>query len=258
MKQTIVVKIGGRVVEPGGAPALARDIGSLVACGLRVVVVHGGGTQISAALAGTGREPRFIDGLRVTSPDDIALLREAMLSINAELVQRLTAANVRAVGLAGDEDNLLQAEVERHDLGLVGRITSVDGSALCVLLDNGVTPVVAAMGAGPNGTLNVNADTAAAAVATALQAEKLIVLSDVSGIYEEIGQPDTRMARPESGQLQSLLEKGALSGGMVPKVTALLAAINGGVGSVSIVDGRSPGAALRAAFGLAEGTEVVA
>ena len=259
----IVVKFGGNaMVDPDLARTFAEDMTFLRYAGLRPIVVHGGGPQISAALAAAGITSEFRGGYRVTSPEAIPVVRAALVDeVAAGLVARLDGLG-RA--MPGDVDGLLTgarrgafvdgAEV---DLGEVGEVTAVDASAIRAALDAGRIPVISTLARNAEGAvLNVNADAAAAAVAIALGAQKLVVLTDVAGLYADWPNRDSLISHLDSRRLRELLP--GLESGMIPKMTACLDAVEGGVPKAAIIDGRQPHSVLLEIFtDQGVGTEVV-
>ncbi|HWL60367.1 MAG TPA: acetylglutamate kinase [Microbacteriaceae bacterium] len=259
----IVVKFGGNaMVDPDLARTFAEDMTFLRYAGLRPIVVHGGGPQISAALAAAGITSEFRGGYRVTSPEAIPVVRAALVEeVAAGLVARLDGLG-RA--MPGDVDGLLTgarrgafvdgAEV---DLGEVGEVTAVDASAIRAALDAGRIPVISTLARNAEGAvLNVNADAAAAAVAIALGAQKLVVLTDVAGLYADWPNRDSLISHLDSRRLRELLP--GLESGMIPKMTACLDAVEGGVPKAAIIDGRQPHSVLLEIFtDQGVGTEVV-
>ncbi|MDP9067175.1 MAG: acetylglutamate kinase [Actinomycetota bacterium] len=241
--QTVVVKLGGEPLDdPVLAARLVEDIALLVLVGVRVVVVHGGGPQISRAMQATSVSPRFVDGLRVTDEATMTVVEQTLIgAVNPSFVGSLNRAGVRALGLSGVDAGCMVAErevsLEGRPLGRVGRIGRVDPEVLVSLLDSGFTPVVATVAPSAEGeTLNVNADAAAAAIAAALGAEKLIYVTNVEGLYRDLGDRDSLIPELKSGDLASFA--GTLSAGMRPKAESALAAIAAGVRKVHILDGR--------------------
>ena len=257
--RTVVVKYGGHAMtELPLRRAFARDVVRLRQDGLRPVVVHGGGPQIGAELERRGIKTPFLNGLRVTSPAAMDVVRMVLAGrVQPELVGLLNEHGPYAVGLSGEDACTLTAkrryaEVagERVDLGLVGDVVRVDTSLLELLLEHGHIPVVSSLGRGQDGQVyNVNADTAAGAVAAALGAETLVVLTDVPGLYVDWPRSERVVDRIGAGELERLLP--GLSGGMGPKMEACLRAVRAGVRTARVLDGRSPHALMA---GLAEGT----
>ncbi|MPZ73181.1 MAG: acetylglutamate kinase [Nitriliruptorales bacterium] len=238
--RTLVVKYGGNAMSQAADVAFAADVALLRAVGLRVVVVHGGGPQISALSRQLGLAPRFVAGRRVTDDETLNAVRMALLGdVSPRLVALLQAAGARAAGVSGTDADLLTVNPV-PELGLVGDVADVEPQLLRTLLDAGMVPVVASLGKSPDGqTHNVNADAVAAALAVALAADKLIYLTNVPGLYEDFGTPDsTLLSDVRIGRLRELLACGALNEGMVPKITGVVAALDGGVRQAHLLDGR--------------------
>lgn len=243
---TVVVKYGGHVTGEDDAgellgTAFAADIALLRRLGLRMVVVHGGGPQISALSRRLGLDARFINGRRVTDEATLEIVRMVLLGqVNPRLVGLITAAGAAAVGISGTDAGLLTVRPAEPALGAVGEVDRVDTRVLEGLLDNGAVPVVATVGRGPDGEdRNVNADTAAGAIAGALNADKLIYLTNVAGLYEHFGTGDQALlSEIEPARLRDMLDSGELHTGMVPKVESMLAALDGGVDRAYLLDGR--------------------
>lgn len=238
--RTIVVKYGGNAMSASADAAFAADVALLRAVGLRVVVVHGGGPQISALSARLGLDPVFVQGRRMTDAATLQAVTMALLGdVSPRLVGLLEAAGARAVGIAGTDGHLITVEPVA-ELGLVGDVAGVDARILDRLLDDGVVPVVASLGRGPDGsTYNVNADAVAAALAAGLGADKLIYLTNVAGLYEHFGTAaSTLLSQVSLQRLRELLDAGELHSGMVPKIAGVVAALQGGVGAAHLLDGR--------------------
>ena len=248
--RTIVVKYGGNAMtSPALQQAFAEDVVFLRYAGVRVVVVHGGGPQITAHLDRLGIDSEFRGGLRVTTPDAMQVVRMVLVGqVNPDVVAAINAHGPFAVGLSGEDASLFTAERrdalvdgEPVDVGLVGEVVDVQPSIVTALLDEGKVPVVATVARGLDGEVyNVNADTAAGALAVAVGAEKLVVLTDVEGLYAEWPPPagDTADVLSEitADALEVLLPR--LSTGMVPKMQACLRAVRGGVPRAHVLDGR--------------------
>lgn len=252
----VVVKVGGSTL--GSHDTALEDIAALVAAGRRLVVVHGGGNAATEWLALHGIESRFVNGLRVTGEDAIEVVAAVFAGlVNKQLVASLRALGVDAVGLAGLDGGLLATRQADPALGFVGEVTSVMPRLLETLINAGYVPVVAPVGyweAEPARLMNVNADTVAGEIAAALQAEALILLTDVANVLDGDGTPLTELT---ASQAEALIEKGVASSGMVPKLRACMRAAAAGV-RCRIVDGREAGA-LRTALGSAKlGTLVTA
>ncbi len=250
---TVVVKIGGEALDdPALTTTVAQDIALLSLVGIRLVVTHGGGPQVSQAMTAAGIEPRFVGGLRVTDDAAMALVRQVLVgTINSDLVARLTAAGVRAVGLSGADGGLMTAErtvgPNGEDLGAVGRVVSVDPTLLRSLAAAGFTPVVASVVPdATGGFLNVNADAVAGSVAAALGAAKLVYLTNVEGLYRDLGDAGSLISELTASDLAAMAD--GLSAGMRPKVASALHALEHGVGKVHILDGRVAHALLLEVF----------
>jgi acetylglutamate kinase len=247
--RTVVIKLGGHaMVDEDLTAAFARDVVFLRYAGLRLVVVHGGGPQIDAELARRGLEREFKAGLRVTSPPAMDVVRMVLAGqVQRELVGLINRFGPLAVGMTGEDADTLTAvrhvpwiDGEPVDVGRVGDITAVDTGALDSLLADGRIPVVSPLARSAEDGLvyNVNADTVAAALATALRAEALVMLTDVAGLYAGWPHSDEVIQRLTARELEKLLPD--LSDGMVPKMTGCLHAVRGGVGAARVIDGRIP------------------
>lgn len=244
----VVVKLGGHAMSSGEAMAdFARDIVLMKQVNINPVIVHGGGPAINDMLARLNIESRFVNGKRVSDAATLDVV-EMVLSgrINKQIVQAINDQGGRAVGLSGKDAGLLRCAIADSELGLVGEPDRVDSKVLTDLSSAGYIPVVAPLGSGPGGeTLNVNGDTAAGAVAAALRADRLLLLTDVAGVKDAEGEVVTRLT-PE--QVEELTRSGVIAGGMIPKTETALKAIRGGVRAVVILDGRAPNAVLLELF----------
>ena len=244
--RTVVVKYGGNAMtSPELQQAFAEDVVFLRYAGVRVVVVHGGGPQITAHLDRLGVDSEFRGGFRVTTAETMQVVRMVLVgSVNSEVVGAINAHGPFAVGLSGEDAHLFTAERrdvlvdgEPVDIGFVGDVVDVQPAILDALLDEGKVPVVATVGRGADGEIyNVNADTAAAALAVALGADKLVVLTDVEGLYADWPASDEVISSLTAGELTALLPE--LTSGMVPKMEACLRAVEGGVARAHVLDGR--------------------
>ena len=243
---TVVIKYGGHAMTADELRAgFANDLVFLRHAGLRPVVVHGGGPQVTSHLERLGIESEFTAGLRVTTEETIDVVRMVLNGkVNKDIVGLINRFGPYAVGLSGEDANIFTAERkyatvdgEPVDIGLVGEITSVDPSMVRALLDNGRTPVISSIARGADGAVyNVNADTAAAALAVALGAAKLVILTDVEGLYRDWPNSDEVISQLDTGDLEKLLP--SLSAGMIPKMEACLTAVKGGVPHAHVLDGR--------------------
>jgi acetylglutamate kinase len=262
--EILVIKFGGHAMSDNDG-AFGKKLSSAIAQGLKVVVVHGGGPQINKALDEAGIASEFIGGFRVTSPEVFTVVENVLSNqVGPQLAQTLTHSGVTALAISGRHSGTVFARKqnslvngESADLGLVGEVVRVDPAAIEVLLDKGVTPVISpiANDLDSDGGLNVNADIAAAAVAGALKAKELIIMTDVPGIYRNWPEKDSLISEISSGELASI--KSTFAEGMAPKVQACLDAISAGATAVRIIDGRDP-AAFADALAHNGGTLVVA
>jgi acetylglutamate kinase len=266
--EIIVVKFGGNaMVSEELQRAFAEDMVYLRYAGIRPVVVHGGGPQISAMLARLGIESEFRGGYRVTTPEAMDVVRMVLTGqINRDLVSHINQHGPLAAGLSGEDAGLFRGrrrgvviDGEEVDLGLVGDVIGVDPEAVLAQLAAGRIPVVSSIAPDtdvPGQSLNVNADAAAAALAIALGAAKLVILTDVAGLYRDWPNKDSLVSIVDVTELRTLLP--ALESGMIPKMTACLDAVDGGVAKAAIIDGRVPHSILLEIFtGSGIGTEVV-
>ena len=255
--ETVVIKYGGHAMTADELRAgFAQDLVFLKHAGLRPVVVHGGGPQVTGHLDRLGIESEFTAGLRVTTEETIDIVRMVLNGkVNKDIVGLINRYGPYAVGLSGEDANLFTAERkyasvdgQSVDIGLVGEITEVDASMVNALLDNGRIPVISsvARGDGDGAVYNVNADTAAAALAVALGAAKLVVLTDVEGLYRDWPNSDEVISRLDADDLENLLP--SLSAGMIPKMEACLTAVKGGVPRAHVLDGRLQHAILLEVF----------
>jgi acetylglutamate kinase len=254
--KVVVVKYGGNAMtSPELQAAFAEDVMFLRYAGLKPVIVHGGGPQITQHLERLGIASEFRGGLRVTTPETVDIVRMVLTGqVTAEIVNLLNNHDTFAIGMSGEDGGLLTAERrgavvdgEEVDIGQVGDVVAVDPSAVRALLDAGRIPVVATVARGRDGlTYNVNADTAAAAIAVGLAAEKLVVLTDVEGLYADWPASTEIVSEISVAELAALLP--TLSSGMVPKMEACLRAVEGGVPRAHVLDGRVPHALLLEIF----------
>ena len=239
---TVLVKVGGSVMESeANLVSLLADIAFMDAVGMRVVLVHGGGKAISRALRESGHEATFVDGLRVTDEPTMEIVRRTLNNVvNADLVRRLQAFKTNARPLHGNW--MFTAEkITTPDRGFVGEPVAVDTRAALEMLDAGIVPVITPLGTGRDGHLyNVNADSAAAALAKALKVEKFVVVSDVPGLLRDPSDPTTLMTTLRLSDVSRLKDEGVIAGGMLPKIEGCEDAIRAGVHKVQLVDGRMP------------------
>ena len=242
--KTIVVKYGGNaMISDELRRAVMSDVILLNLVGIRVVAVHGGGPEISAMLKMIGHESKFVDGLRYTDVTTMDIVQAVLCGkVNKDLVSQLGRLGGRAVGLCGMDGQLFQAEQMDEKYGLVGRITGVNPEPVKSALEHGYIPIVStvAQGVDSDTAYNINADTAAAKLAEALGAEKLILLTDVRGLLRDPKDESTLIHVVRTQEVPALVEEGVISGGMIPKVECCVDAIHGGVERVHILDGRIP------------------
>ncbi len=258
--KVVVVKYGGNVLaaKPGqdavdeeeALASFAEDIVLMRSVGMLPVVVHGGGPQIGALMERVGKEVQFLDGFRVTDADTIDLVRMVLVGkVNRDIVSTINVHGALAVGLSGEDANLINATARSEALGFVGDVVGVDPLIVHQLLAQGLIPVVATIGTDASGqAFNINADTAAGAIASALEAEKLVFLTDVAGLRSVPDDPDTLMHRASADELDAMIVSGAANGGMIPKVEACAKAVRNGVSRAHILDGRTPHALLLELF----------
>ncbi len=246
-----VVKYGGNAMTAtvgqghadGDALALfAEDIALLRSVGMGMVVVHGGGPQIGDLMARLGKVPEFVDGLRVTDAETLDIARMVLVGkVNRDIVSALNLHDTPAVGVSGEDAGLLRARARSAELGFVGDIDEVRPAILERLLNEEIVPVVATIGADDSGqAFNINADTAAGAIATALGAEKLVYLTDVEGLWGRAGDPGSVLSTASVEQAEAMIEAGTVTAGMVPKIDSCVRAVRAGVGHAHILDGRVP------------------
>jgi len=246
---TVVVKYGGAaMVEAKLRTEVLKDIVLVEQVGLRPVVVHGGGPEISEMMRRLGKEPKFVEGLRVSDAETVAIAQMVLLgSTNPELVAEIARQGGRAIGLSGKDSGLVTASklAGPRDLGFVGEVAEVNAGLLNGLLDQGFIPVIAPIAPGPEGeTYNINADHFAARVAGALKASKLVLLTDVRGVLKDKSDPSTLISELGAAQAKKMIGAGEIEAGMIPKVEACLDALAAGVAKCHIIDGRLPHAIL--------------
>src|SRR5438445_13212855 len=263
--QTFVVKLSGKATEDhANLSSLAEELALLHQVGIRICVVHGGGKQLSELASRMGIEQTIIEGRRVT--DDATLEMAKMIfagKINTDILAALRNRAIEAVGLSGVDGNIVHAERrppkevlnretgarEHIDFGHVGDILEINARLLMVLLDQCYLPVISSLGADAEGTVfNINADTIAAEIAVQLQAEKLILLSDVDGIYLREGEPETKLSRLTAAEAETLITDGSATGGMIPKLQSITELLRRGVHSAHIISGTTRNALLSEIF----------
>ena len=243
----VVVKYGGNaMINEELKHDVMRDMVLLNLIGVKVVLVHGGGPEISAMLKRVGKESQFVDGLRVTDEETSEIVQMILAGkINKSLVAKLDNLGGRAMGICGMDGGLIKARMIDERLGYVGEIVSINPQPIHDLLEKGYIPVVSTIGCDETGHVyNINADTAAAAIAASLKAESLISMTDTSGLLMDAKNPDTLIHRIDLKGAEKLKEDGVISGGMIPKIDCCIRAIREGVRKVFIIDGRIPHALL--------------
>lgn len=239
-RTVVVIKYGGAAMMHDAIKAsFSQDVVLLQSLGMRPVIVHGGGQEVSRAMTAMGHEPQFVEGLRVTSREGLRIT-EMVLSgtINKEIIGQLNSHGGNGVGLSGKDGHLIMARKMKHvkglDLGFVGEITRINPEILTLLLESGYIPVISPVGFGEDGhTYNINADTAASHIAAALKAEKLIMMTDVDGVLRD-GKLVSTLSADEARQL---ISTGVVEGGMIPKVESILHGLDNGVVSAAIING---------------------
>ena len=250
--RTIVVKYGGAaMVREDLRDAVFRDLALLACVGVQPVVVHGGGPEINQWLSRVGIEARFRDGLRITDEATMEVVEMVLVGkVNKQIVNGLNQVGGHAVGLCGSDGNLLQARTHGDgSLGLVGDVAKVNSSVIRSLLDGGYIPVISSVAPDLNGrTHNINADTVAGELAAALEAEKLILLTDTCGILRDREDPESLLAQLTLAEARDLIGSGVVNGGMIPKTECCIRALAQGVTAAHIVDGRIPHALLLEVF----------
>ena len=242
--KTMVVKYGGNaMISEELRQAVISDIVLLSLVGIHVVVVHGGGPEISEMLGKIGKESRFVDGLRYTDEETMDIVQQVLCGkVNKDLVGLINRKGGRAVGLCGLDDGLLQATRLDEKYGLVGQVDAVNPQPVLDCLSNGYLPVVATVAQGTDGSraYNVNADTAAAKLAVALKAEKLLLLTDVRGLLTDPHDEQTLLPAVRASEIPGLIKDGVIQGGMIPKIDCAVESVRSGVHSAVILDGRIP------------------
>jgi acetylglutamate kinase len=244
--KTVVVKYGGNALagasDADAAGTFAQDIALMHAVGIKPVVVHGGGPQISALMERLGKKPEFRNGLRVTDAETVEIASMVLLgTVNPQLVSAINVHGASAIGVSGQDAGLLRVTQRDPELGFVGDISSVDPAVLKSAIADNAVPVVATIGSDASGqAYNVNADTAAAAIAIALGAEKLIYLTDIEGLRANKDDAASIIRRTTASEIARLMADGSIDGGMIPKMESCVDAITSGVSRCHILDGRIP------------------
>ena len=239
----VVVKYGGNaMVSEELREQVMEDIVLLWLVGVRVVLVHGGGPEISEMMNRLGKKPEFVDGLRVTDQETVDIVQMVLAGkVNKTLVKLLEVKGGKAMGISGMDGGLIEAKMKRAELGYVGSITGVNIEPVMDLLEKGYIPVISTLGCDREGnTYNINGDTAAAYIAGALGAERLIMMTDIAGVLRNKNDPSTLIPELTIGEAIKLFEENVIAGGMIPKVECCIDAIHRGVERVIIMDGRVP------------------
>lgn len=237
----VVIKVGGELLDNEEATkSFAQDLILLKSVGIQIVLCHGGGPQISRAMKKFGKEPKFIDGLRVTDEETMEIMSMVLLGkLNRKLVSLLNVHGPKAIGISGADGSLFKAKQKSPELGFVGDIVNVNSKVVTKLLDDGYLPVIGSVGIDEEGLpYNINVDIAAGRLASELGAEKLIILSNVEGLYETFGDENSLIPEIKAKGLRKMKDSGSLTSGMIPKVEGILYAIDGGVERAHILDGR--------------------
>ena len=252
--KNVMIKYGGHaMVDDEAMDSTARDTVLLKYVGMQPIVVHGGGPEITRSMKKLGKEPKFIKGLRVTDEETMSIVKMVLVgNINTNIVSQICLHDGKGAGLSGKDNKLIQAckkihkikdeetgEIEEIDLGLVGEIKKINPEILEMYTENGFIPVVSPIGIADDGTtLNLNADTVAGAIAGEMDAEKLIILTDVPGVLRDPNDPSSLMQKIHIDEIPALIEEGIITGGMIPKIETCVEALNNGVKSAHILDGR--------------------
>jgi acetylglutamate kinase len=243
--RTVVVKYGGNALAGTETDALtlfAQDIVLMRSVGMRPVVVHGGGPQISDLMRRLGKTAEFRDGLRVTDAETVDIARMVLLGqVNPSIVSAINRHGSLAIGVSGEDAGLIRARRADPELGFVGEVDAIDPLVLVRLLDQDMIPVVATIGTDGSGqAYNINADAVAGAIAEALGAEKLVYLTDIEGLRRDVNDPSSLIRQSTADELQRLIDEGVLRGGMIPKIASCVHAVSHGVERAHILDGRIP------------------
>ena len=249
--KVVVIKYGGSAMTDGAlGKRFAEDVVLMHQVGILPLVVHGGGPQIGDLMQRLGKEPEFLDGLRVTDAETLDIARMVLVGkVNRDIVGSINVHGPLAVGVSGEDGGLITAAARNPELGFVGDVDSVDPTLLTKLFAEGLIPVMSTIGTDASGqAYNINADTVAGAVAEAIGAEKVVYLTDVEGLYEDLDNKDSLIGEISADELQTKLESGQITDGMIPKIEACVHAVNNGVTSAHLLDGRIPHVALLEIF----------
>ncbi|SHK19736.1 N-acetylglutamate kinase [Desulforamulus aeronauticus DSM 10349] len=252
--KTVVIKYGGHaMLNTELKQAVMTDLVLMKFVGINPVVVHGGGPDITGMLNRLGIESQFIGGLRVTDSSTMEVVEMVLGKLNKEIVSFINQLGGRGIGLSGKDANLIMAAKklgkDQADIGFVGEVENINPQLLKTVIEEGYIPVISPVGVGQEGeTYNINADTAAGALATALQADKLMILTDVEGILADRNTKESLLSVIQTEEIPALIEQGVIQGGMIPKVECCVKAIQGGVNTTHILDGRVPHSILLEVF----------
>lgn len=239
----IVVKYGGSaMLDEELRYNVIKDVALLKLIGLKPIIVHGGGKEISKWVEKVGKEPEFVNGLRVTDDETMEIAEMVLSKVNKNLVQMMQKLGLKAVGISGKDGDLIKVQKKYSngkDIGYVGEVTEVDSTILDTLIDNDFIPVIAPIGSSDDyESYNINADDAACAIATSINAEKLVFLTDIEGIFVDPNDKTTLISEMDIQTAQEFIDKGVVGGGMLPKLTNCIDAIKNGVARVHVLDGR--------------------
>jgi acetylglutamate kinase len=249
--KVVVIKYGGNAMTDSAlARRFAEDVVLMHQVGILPLVVHGGGPQIGDLMERLGKKPEFRDGLRVTDAETLDIARMVLVGkVNRDIVGAINIHGPLAVGVSGEDGGLITAAARNPELGFVGDVDSVDPALLTKLFAEGLIPVMSTIGADASGqAYNINADTVAGAVAEAIGAEKVVYLTNVEGLYEDLDNKDSLIRRISADELQTKIESGQITDGMIPKIEACIRAVKNGVISAHLLDGRIPHVALLEIF----------
>ncbi len=249
--KVVVIKYGGNAMTDSAlARRFAEDVVLMHQVGILPLVVHGGGPQIGDLMERLGKKPEFRDGLRVTDAETLDIARMVLVGkVNRDIVGAINIHGPLAVGVSGEDGGLITAAARNPELGFVGDVDSVDPALLTKLFAEGLIPVMSTIGADASGqAYNINADTVAGAVAEAIGAEKVVYLTNVEGLYEDLDNKDSLIRRISADELQTKIESGQITDGMIPKIEACIRAVKNGVTSAHLLDGRIPHVALLEIF----------
>ena len=245
--KTIVVKYGGNaMISDDLKEQVMEDIVLLSMVGIKVVLVHGGGPEMSDLMKRLGKQPEFVDGLRVTDQETIDIAEMVLAGkINKSLVSLLQMKGGKAIGLSGIDGRMIQADFKDERLGYVGNVTKINAEPIFTVLNQGYIPVISTIGCDKRGnTFNINGDTAAGKIAPAVNAVRLIMMTDIEGIRKDREDPSTLIPELTASEAEEMIKSGEISGGMIPKVRCCIDALNDGVKATVIIDGRVPHATL--------------